>query len=200
MRKVFGFGINDVEYNVTQREGDGYSKLIWTCPFYLKWHDMIRRTHSPVHQAKAPTYVGCTVEDGWAYLTQFKAWMETQEWLGKELDKDLLVPGNKHYGPETCVFLPSHINCFMSECTSRQGEWPVGVYREKCRNQYKFKAQCMSVVDGKKKNLGRYNTPEEAHQAWLTFKLEQAYILAEQQTDIRIADALVYRYENYSSL
>lgn len=40
-------------------------------------------------------------------------------------------------------------------------------------------------------------TAELAHKAWLQYKLEQARILATKQTDVRVAKALIDRYENY---
>jgi hypothetical protein len=47
------------------------------------------------------------------------------------------------------------------------------------------------------KHLGYFSTPEEAHQAWLKAKIELAKELAAEQTDPRIAKALINRYENY---
>lgn len=50
---------------------------------------------------------------------------------------------------------------------------------------------------GKNKFLGYFDDPKLAHEAWLEFKLKQAYILAGKQSDERIAKALIARYENY---
>lgn len=195
---LFGVGINDVDYNVklyeeTSRvDGKRYQKLLWICPFYRKWQDMLSRCYS---EKSYPTYTGCFVFEPWLRLSVFKAWMELQDWQGKQLDKDLLVKGNKVYSPDTCLFLEPRVNGFLVEHNKRRGKYPLGVSLDKRSN--KFTAQCSSVESGKNTNLGRYDTPEEAHKVWLDFKLKQAYILASQQTDERIAKALIDRYENY---
>lgn len=57
----------------------------------------------------------------------------------------------------------------------------------------------MDFKTGKSIYLGAFKDPDSAHAAWLSYKLEQAKILAAQQTDERVAKALVARYENYKS-
>lgn len=123
--------------------------------------------------------------------------METQNWEGKHLDKDLLIKGNKTYSPNTCVFLDARINTFLTESGAGRGKFPIGVSLE--RESGKYVAQCWSIELGKNKKIGRFKTPEEAHKAWLAFKLEQAYTLAAQQTDERVSKALIERYENYTN-
>lgn len=117
-----------------------------------------------------------------------------QDWEGKELDKDILFPGNKIYGPDTCVFVDARVNTFMGEKKSTTEGSLIGVTFDK--NSGKYKAECQSVELGRK-HLGLFSDPEAAHQAWLAYKLKQAYIIAAQQTDERVAKALIYRYENY---
>lgn len=50
---------------------------------------------------------------------------------------------------------------------------------------------------GKNTNIGRFDTQEEAQDAWIAYKLEQARTIAAKQTDKRVAKALIDRYENY---
>jgi len=203
LKLVYGVGVNDATYRVQKFETVGYTeegkqiqKLIWVCPFYSRWKGMLQRCYSKVEHKRYPNYIGCHAVSEWHKFSNFKAWMERQDWEGNHLDKDILFPGNKIYGPETCVFVAANVNIFLTESTSSQGEWPVGVsfHKEKA----KFQAQCNDVVTGKRKHLGCYKTPEAAHKAWLSFKLEQARILASKQTDKRIAKALIERYENYN--
>lgn len=197
MGLLYGVGIKDVDYNVYKTGSvDGKRKVLWHCPFYKTWSRMLERCQSEKLHVKYPTYRGCSFISNWVYLSNFKAWMETQDWEGKQLDKDLLVPGNKLYSPETCVFVDQRVNTFITESTSARGKFMIGVSYEKSSNR--FVAQCWSVVERKNIRIGRYRTEQEAHQAWLSFKLEQAHILASQQTDSRIAEALVKRYENYT--
>lgn len=192
---IHGIGINDADYNVV-RYGlvDDKNKIIWYCPYYTRWKAMLARCYSENYKEKKPSYIGCSVVKEWHLFSNFRAWMVAQPWQGKQLDKDILFPGNKVYGPDTCVFVDARINLFLTESTANRGEFPIGVYWDKDSNRYK--AQGNNPATGKRKHLGLFEDPEEAHKAWLTFKLEQAYILAAEQTDERVAKALIERYEN----
>lgn len=201
-RLVYGVGINDADYvtqvkeTVRMFEGEREQEVIWLCPFYVRWTSMLARCYSEKQQLKQPTYRGCSVTSEWLTFTNFKSWMEQQDWEGKELDKDILFPGNKVYGPEACVFVDRKVNLFIIESTSGRGEYPIGVDFSKTSG--KFRAQCNSVNTGQNKHLGSFNTAEEAHKAWLAYKLSQAHILADEQTDERVAEVLAKRYENYA--
>lgn len=192
-RLVQGVGINDADYNVTRREGVGVERnIVWRCPFHVKWGTMVARCYSD----NWPAYKDCSVVDSWLRFSNFKSWMEQQDWEGKELDKDILYPGNKIYSPDRCVFIDAKVNSFVIDSEAARGSYPLGVFLEKRTGN--FEARCKSVVTGKQEYLGQFKTPEEAHGAWLAFKLKQAYILANQQTDERVAKALIDRYENYT--
>lgn len=191
---IFGVGINDVDYNVYSYEYvDGKEKVVWSCPFYVKWKSMLERCY--YSKLYVPNYLDCEVCDDWLKLSLFKKWMETQDWEGKQLDKDLLVTGNRIYSPETCVFVERRVNSFLTESNAARGEYPIGVSWHK--RWKKFAANCRSVITNKAVCLGYFKTPEEAHLAWLSFKLEQAHILASEQSDVRVAKALIDRYTNY---
>ena len=193
--KHYGIGINDADWPLYTYEIVGNKKKrIGICPFYMRWVTVLSRCYSPKELKRNPSYLGCGVCDEWRYLSNFRSWMETQDWEGNQLDKDLLVRGNKTYSPETCIFVSQDINKFLTDRANARGAFPIGVYFEK--DSGKYKAQGSGGV-GKRINLGRFGTPEEAHKAWLTFKLEQAYVLAERQSDERVAKALIDRYENY---
>ena len=199
---VHGVGINDADYIVQKFETIGYNdkgkrirKRIWLCPFYQRWTSMLSRCYSEKCKARRPNYYNCFVVPEWHYFMTFRAWMIEQDWEGKHLDKDLLLPGNKVYGPDTCVFVDSRVNNFITESNAARGEWPIGVSFHKASG--KFRAECGDTGTGKQKYLGLYNDSEEAYQAWLNFKLEQAHILAEEQSDSRISKALIERYKNY---
>ena len=192
---ICGVGTNDAEYVVQEYTTIGYTeggkrkrKLVWKCPFYSRWSDMLNRCYSLKYQERRPTYIGCSVCDDWLTFSNFKAWMETQEWEGKQLDKDILFHGNKVYSPETCVFVDREVNSFILERNSSRGQWMIGVNWDKSAK--KFKARC-------NKHLGYFDTELEAHQAWLKCKQEVALELAAEQTDPRVAKALIDRYENY---
>lgn len=111
------------------------------------------------------------------------------------MDKDILFPGNKVYSPETCVFVTQEVNKFLTDSGATRGQWPVGVTYH--RRDKIFEAKCQSGVEGLRTYLGRFSTPEEAHEAWRKEKLRLARILASEQTDERVAKALIERYENF---
>lgn len=201
---ICGVGIIDVSYkkritsSYKNKDGKLCQKLIWTCPYYLTWCNMLRRAYSEKEKLKNPSYKYASVCDEWLKLSSFKAWMETQDWQDKQLDKDLLVRGNKVYSPETCCFVSSVINSFVTECNKSRGEWPIGVYWFK--RQSKFKACCRNPFTNTREHLGYFDDPNTAHQAWLTRKLELSRLLAAEQDDPRVAKALVERYENYEEI
>lgn len=195
---VCGVGINDADYPVHVCEMvDGKWKITWKCPFYIKWHAMMERCYSKSFILKHPSYIDCTSVPEWQRFSNFKAWMQTQDWERKHLDKDLLVFGNRLYGPDTCVFIESRLNLFLTDHKAKRGLYPIGVTFVQRPKRKPYRAKGVSVVTGKYEHLGCFSTPEEAHAAWLTFKLEQAHILAAEQPDERVAKALIKRYENY---
>lgn len=186
----FGVGVNNADYPVSRKAlVDGKLKVVWSCPFYGKWYEMVRRCYSDVYHRKYPTYIGCSVDKHWHIFSNFRAWMETQDWEGKQLDKDILVPRNKVYNPDTCVFITGAVNKFLTDSGKTRGNYPIGVYLHECG---KFKSQVS--VNGSPKHLGLYNTPSEAHAAWRSAKHNLALNLALTQKDQRVADALKSRY------
>lgn len=194
---VVGVGVNDADYNVYEYGTvNGKKKAVWSCPFYITWKSMLVRCYCHNYQKQFPTYIGCSAVEEWHLFSNFKSWMETQDWQGKHLDKDILVKSNKSYSPKTCVFVDARVNTFLAENNAVRGDQPIGVSFHK--RDRKYVAKCCPVQKGKPRHLGYFDTAEEAHAAWLAFKLEQAKILASEQTDPRVAKALIERYENYT--
>ncbi len=72
------------------------------------WQGMIHRCYSEAQQKIQPTYKGCAVCHEWHNFQTFAKWYyENYPADGKsyQLDKDILVEGNKVYSPETCAFV-----------------------------------------------------------------------------------------------
>ena len=80
---------------------------------------------------------------------------------------------------------------------SSRGEWLIGVNWHKGAG--KFVSQCCNPLTKKGEHLGLFKCEIEAHQAWLERKLELAHLIAAEQTDERVAKALIERYTNYSN-
>lgn len=195
-----GVGINDADYAVVEWETTDVNskrkqKLVWICPFYQVWTNMINRCYSAKYQERYPTYKGCTVSEEWLTFSNFRAWMMTQDFEGNQLDKDLLFEGNKVYSAETCVFVTKIVNMFTTDSGATRGEWLIGVCWDKRAG--KFKASCRNPFTKKQEHLGYFTCEQEAHKAWLRRKLELAKELAAEQAGPRVAEALIERYSNY---
>jgi hypothetical protein len=90
------------------------------------------------------------------YFSQFKAWYDENYREGFQLDKDILVPGNKIYSPESCRYVPPYINSLLLDCGASRGELPLGIDR----NRTAFRAAC-SNRQGKRVSRN-FGTVEDA--------------------------------------
>ena len=192
-----GVGINDADYAVTEWEtievnGVRKQKLVWECPYYRTWKGMLMRCYSAKYQETHPTYKGCSVSKEWITFSNFRAWMEKQDFVVNQLDKDLLFECNKVYSADTCTFVTRGVNLFTTDCGASRGEWMIGVYWNKTAG--KFMSRCCNPFTKKQEYLGLFVNELEAHKAWLKRKLELAHLIAEEQADERVAKALIARY------
>lgn len=150
---VCGVGFNDADYAVQKFETIGYvagkikQKKVWACPYYRAWASMLERCYSKKYQDRWPTYKGCTVSKEWHTFSNFKNWMQKQDFEGKQLDKDLLVQGNKIYGAYTCVFVTQAVNKFANDNGAARGELLIGV--DWHVKEEKFRALCCTRLPAK---------------------------------------------------
>ncbi|SXD86816.1 hypothetical protein [Klebsiella quasivariicola] len=94
---------------------------------YNAWYNMMRRCYNADVQERQPTYKGCTVHPWWHnfqhfaadahYLDGFEDWYKNDIPHAWALDKDIILPGNKEYGPNACKFV--HIE----ENSKHKGDW-----------------------------------------------------------------------------
>ena len=195
---VYGVGVNDLDYRtqvyeyVTDNEGRRVKKHVFICKYYAAWKNMLERCYSKKYLERNPTYIGTSVCSEWLSATAFKKWMEQQDWSGKCLDKDIIVPGSKLYSPDTCAFVLNETNLFVTARDASRGDYPVGVDLYKPTGKYR--AQCQNLFTGKREYLGYYSTPEEAHEAWRKRKHELAQFVAATESDPCVVEALRKRY------
>lgn len=182
---IFGVGINDADYMVSPRTG---AKRI-QCPFYSRWRDMLMRCYSEKYQIKRPTYAGCAVCNEWLTFSNFKKWMQSQNWKGLHLDKDILIDGNKTYSPEACAFVSLETNNFLLDMKKWTDTGLVGA--NKTSNGKRLRGRCRNPFTGKSEHLGTFDCPVDAHNAWIKRKTELARMLAEKEVDQRIKSALL---------
>jgi hypothetical protein len=139
---VHGVGVNDLGYRVHVREdvtengGKRIRETVFLCKYYAAWKEMLRRCHSKKFLESNPSYTGTSVHSKWLYATEFKKWMEQQDWHGKCLDKDIIAPGSKLYSPDTCAFVLQATNLFVIASDASRGDYPIGVSLHKHMGKY----------------------------------------------------------------
>lgn len=179
-KKVLGVGVNDVA-NAT----------IVSYISYSLWLDILKRCYSERRLKRFPTYIGCSISEEWKLFSEFRKWFDSHYIEGWSLDKDILVKGNKVYGPKTCCFVPNEINTFFTKRQNDRGKFVIGVVNKR-NNKYISSIS----INGHIKHLGCFETEEEAFDAYKEAKEEQAKKLADKyktQLDPRVYEAL-YNY------
>lgn len=87
-------------------------------PEYLMWMSMLQRCYSEKWKFKFPAYYGiCSVCNEWLNFQNFAKWYHSHYYETSErlhLDKDILIPGNTLYSPDTCVLVPQRINMLFT--------------------------------------------------------------------------------------
>jgi hypothetical protein len=152
------YGIGEYDYNARSKNLKGYKT----------WSGLLERVFSKLYIEKQPTYKDVTVCEEWKNFNKFMRWFENnynpETMQGWQLDKDILVKGNKVYSPETCGFVPQEINALFTKRQNDRGDLPIGVQRE----GNSFKA---SFTRGSKRvYLGLFSTKEEAFQVYKVAK------------------------------
>ena len=185
-KPVHGVGINDAHY-CTRPSLHG---VMVRCPAYMAWISMLARSYSANYQERRPTYFGVTVCNAWHSFMEFRCWWIEHYVNGFHLDKDLLSDA-RLYSPNTCIFVPQWLNSFTTDRRSARGGFPIGVDLYSATG--KFRATCRNTEAGIKGHLGYFDTPEEAHLAWRTRKLELALELKPKMDsiDLRIYPRVV---------
>ena len=155
---------------------------------------MLKRCYSDALKKKQPTYEGCEVSDKFKNYEYFYEWCHKQIGFGNQdwqLDKDLLIKGNKVYSENVCVFLPREINQILVKCTASRGEHLIGVSWSKTNKAFKATVR---KNKGKSEHLGLFETELEAYNAYKgakeSFVKEQANKWRDK-IDIRAYNALM---------
>ena len=133
---------------------------------YVLWKSILQRCYSDGFKKKHPTYEYCEVGDNFKSYEYFYEWCHKQIGFGVEgfeLDKDLLIKGNKVYSESTCVFIPSEINLLLVKREASRGEHLIGVCWSKTHKAFKARVR---KNKGKQEFLGYFNTEVEAFNAY----------------------------------
>ena len=133
---------------------------------YDLWYSMLRRCYSDNSKKKNPTYEGCEVSENFKSYEYFYEWCHKQVGFNNkdwQMDKDLLVKGNKVYSESTCVFLPSEINSLLTKREALRGEHLIGVCWKKANKAF---VATVRKNKGKQEHLGYFKTELEAFNAY----------------------------------
>lgn len=152
-----------------------------------RWNALNRRCLPGGYvQGKRPRYIGA--KNNFCSFNEFAEWSSEQigymekDDLGNfwQLDKDLLVPGNRIYSMTTCMFVPARVNSFFLASNSVLGDYHLGVSfnkRKRC-----FVSQCNNA-NGVPVHLGCFPSQEDAHEAWKEFKSRRCLELSSEFTN-----------------
>ena len=164
---------------------------------YSTWKAMLQRCYSTRHHETKPTYIGCSVDPEWHLFSKFKEFYDANYREGYQLDKDLLVLGNKVYSKENCRFVPKYINYLFLDCGASRGEYPIGIHNNNTHNN--GKPYCAQIsINNKIKHIGYFSTVEEASNAYKQAKKEYCILVANREYEagnipIEIRDAIINR-------
>lgn len=193
---LFGLGVNDADYitqirrKVLDLGGNLKSKIIWNCPFYVRWSSMLKRCYCKSYTDLNVSYEKVYVCEEWLLFSNFKRWMEQQDWQGRHLDKDILsTPGKLVYSPETCAFVDQKINLAILGFreSPKKYDLPIGVAKSRTK---KVGFVATIARKGKNKNLGVFDTPMMSHAVWQKEKVKMLYSLISPDNDPRINDKI----------
>lgn len=176
-KPVYGVGINDFPLPVRSQGR--------TLKSYAAWHAMLRRCYAAEWVSKYKSYDGCYVTEEWHSFSTFEKWFTENYFSGAQLDKDLLIKGNKNYSPATCLFVSQSLNKLLGSSASSRGLYPLGV----SAHGSGFLANVS--VNSSRIGLGKFPTQLLAHQAWQRAKINA--IVSFRATDPRIRAALDLR-------
>lgn len=152
---------------------------------FLTWKNMISRCYSTTHQYH--TYKDCIVCEEWHNFQTFAQWFNDNYYSCSEermnLDKDILIKGNKTYSPETCVFVPQHINALFIKSNASRGDYPIGIAL--CPVRGKIKVGCMNKILGRDVHLGYFpvSQVDDAFHVYKTYKENHIKEVAELYKD-----------------
>lgn len=177
----------DSAYTLTVRDigfmGEGSYSSYNSYKAHQSWCDVIKRCYCEEFLEKNQTYQGCSVHRDWHNFQNFAKWYTENYIEGWKLDKDILVDGNKIYGPETCCFVPQIINCQFTVVKGSKSGLPRGVQKKGKR----FIVETKRLECGKKTYLkpdSPFRDANIAHEAWKEYKVNYIKELAEEHRDL----------------
>lgn len=136
-------------------------------PAYKAWTRMLQRCYSDQFKEKYPTYKDATVVPEWHCYQTFADWYDENYYevdgYKSHLDKDILIPGNKVYSQDTCIFTPSSINLLFRKRYKQGKQSKIGSL------EYKVEMEAL-IKDKAEKFKGKI--PQKLYDALINYKVE----------------------------
>jgi len=164
---------------------ENISVSISSLPEYVKWRNMVDRCYNKKIQETNPSYKDCSVCDEWHNFQNFAKWYKDNyyqiEGQKMQLDKDILIKGNKIYSPVTCCFVPKDINNLFEKRGFHRGDFPIGVYYNKRYNN--FISQCSK---GKGKGNSKYiKAHSSIEEAFFDYKKQKEAFIQQKASEYK---------------
>ena len=105
---------------------------------YQTWSAMLERCYDLKWQKRYPTYIGCTTAIEWHDFQAFAEWFKFNYVEGLQLDKDIILDGNKVYGPQFCKFVSHDENTEKARAKRYRIINPIG----ECLEVYNLRGFC----------------------------------------------------------
>lgn len=110
---------------------------------YITWKGMLERcyTQDTKIRVRNNSYKDITVCEEWLNFQNFAKWFEEnynpKTMKGWNLDKDILIEGNKIYSPDACSFVPPEINVLFKTYSNKNVDFiEEGIRKYKKEEKY----------------------------------------------------------------
>ncbi len=165
---VNGIGVND--YNAPVKV---YGVVI---PAYRAWTSMLSRCYSKKRLDRFDSYIGCYVCDSWLLFSNFKEWFDKNYVDGWQLDKDLIVNGNREYSPENCAYVPQQLNVLINSAKKIRGKYPLGVTYHKSSGRFR----ALVSIGSQQIHIGSFSNEIDAKNAYDRVKAKWVFSLTDE--------------------
>ena len=138
------------------------------------WGNMMLRVYNPPNERTAREYKETSVHAHWHNFQNFAVWYHQQiDHFGPvgfrwNLDKDIMIAGNRIYGPESCCVVPEAVNRLFNDTRFIRGKLPIGVQQ----NEFGYKATCSSKLSDNSGYVGFFKNIQEASSAYWCAKIK----------------------------
>lgn len=173
----------------------GVGKFTCKDESYSHWRNMVERCYNEKFHLRQPTYKDCEICEEWRDFQSFSVWFydnipNNYSEEKYEIDKDILMKGNKIYSPIGCCFVPKRINQYLTNSKASRGKFPLGVSRVKGK-PHLFEVRCADL-DGVRRFLGHVEDPIKGFYLYKSYKEVKIKELAEKYFNAKKITSEVY--------